>query len=130
MAGIGPIASVDASDMRGTKAEVALASVTSRVPGDAKILKGSEVNPFKSGSGSWERTERVLKNVGKTREQIEKLSDVLATTIRNLLKLGIIKIVAFNLKDDFHIGGGATFGSAGSLLSPLQPGRLVGKVRV
>jgi hypothetical protein len=64
-----------------------------RIPADAKIVavKGVEV-PFREGSGAHERTMLVIKNSGKTREQIEKLKEIKTTTIPTLVSLGVVRV--------------------------------------
>ena len=61
------------------------------IPGDAKIIPTGKENPFREGSGAYDRTEKVLKNKGKTRDEIEKLTGILGSTIPNLIKLKVIK---------------------------------------
>ena len=68
-------------------------SVT-RVPMGAKIVMGSEPNNFRKGSGAYKRVETVLKNRGKTREQLERLSGVRSTTVPTVVRMGIMKIAA------------------------------------
>jgi hypothetical protein len=62
----------------------------SRIPADAKIFKTNKENPYREGTGAYERTEIVFKSSGQTAATIAK--KVLPTTLNNLKKLGLIRI--------------------------------------
>jgi hypothetical protein len=64
----------------------------SRIDPDAKVVKTGKPNPFREGSGPWERTELVLKNSGKTAGTIANLKGVKSSTLGTLKKRGIVKI--------------------------------------
>jgi hypothetical protein len=64
----------------------------SRIPEDAKITWAGKENPFKEGSGAYERTELVRKASGKTRGTIDKIKGVRTSTVRTLLNLELVRV--------------------------------------
>jgi hypothetical protein len=76
------------------RTEKKAASTRSRLDPAAKIQKGSAKNPFKEGTGSYERTQLVLKNIGKTVEHVRGLKGLKPTTLNTLVKEGVIKVKA------------------------------------
>lgn len=79
---------------RSTKAPAkAKSSATrSRIDPDAKVTKTGKGNPFREGSGAYERTEIVLKNSGKTAGTIAGLKGVKSSTLSTLKRMGVVKI--------------------------------------
>ena len=64
-----------------------------RLDPTAKVMKGTGENPFKEGSGSFKRTEIMLKNaIGKTVEQARALKGTKPTTLNTLVNMGTLKV--------------------------------------
>jgi hypothetical protein len=61
-------------------------------PAEAKIFKTNKENPFREGTGSYERVETVFKSSGQTAGTIAKKAGMLPTTLNNMKKLGLIRI--------------------------------------
>jgi hypothetical protein len=64
----------------------------SRIPLEAKITWTGKENPFKEGSGAFDRTELVRKASGKTHETIGKLKGIRSSTLRTLLNMELIRV--------------------------------------
>jgi hypothetical protein len=64
----------------------------SRIPMEAKITWTGKENPFKEGSGAYDRTELVRKASGKTHETIGKIKGIRSSTLRTLLNMELIRV--------------------------------------
>jgi len=62
-----------------------------RIADDAKITKTGKDNPFREGSGSYDRVESVLKYSGQTAATIKKKTDIKPSTLSTMLRLGLIR---------------------------------------
>jgi cytoskeletal protein RodZ len=74
-----------------TASKTRTAATRSRLDPDAKVTK-LKPNPFREGSGSFERTELVLKASGQTVKTIMAKKGIKTTTLPTLVRKGIIKI--------------------------------------
>jgi hypothetical protein len=65
----------------------------SRFEPDATVTWAGKDNPFREGSGAWERTEIVRKASGQTVSAMQGKANLRGTTLATLARLELIKVV-------------------------------------
>lgn len=65
----------------------------SRFAPDATVTWAGKDNPFREGSGAWERTEVVRKASGQTVSAMQGKANLRGTTLATLARLELIKVV-------------------------------------
>jgi hypothetical protein len=63
-----------------------------RLDPTAKVMKGTGTNPFREGTGAYERTQIVLKSIGQTVETVSNKKGLKSSTLANLKRKGVIKV--------------------------------------
>jgi hypothetical protein len=64
----------------------------SRFAPDAKVTWAGGDNPFREGSGAWERTETVRKASGETVSAMQGKAGLRGTTLATLARMELIKV--------------------------------------